>query len=322
MRLRTAYRPVRSPRHPDRSITATTVACLASLTVLGGCSTQATIERFRTKHGEFAQRATSLPPVSVIGSWLPEGTIHKEAGELTFTQGLLDATVPIPQDDDSFLIAGALAGVRHVQFDGVPVLADDQLHRYGIRLGYGKFVNDDLLLQGYWQPSVYSDLDGTLNSADYRLYYGVLLAVYRTSPTWFWKVGLSGNDAVDTGIIPLGGFAWHFADGWSVQVLVPRDANLVYQDGPWTLSTGLLLESDEYHVRSPRALGLEDDVHVQELYAHLTVERGLTENLSVLLRGGTTLAGNWDWGYGNGTDDLTGTIEPDVFVAAGIGYRF
>lgn len=290
--------------------------------LLAGCASDGTMERFKAKHGDFAVRATSLPPVSLMGTWLPEGTIHNEQGEVEFAQGVFDATLPLPQDEDSFLILGALAGVRDVQFDGVPVLADDQLHRYGVRLGYGRFVNDDLLVQGYWQPSIYSDFDGSLNNDDYRLYYGTLLAVLRSSPQWFWKFGITGNDAIDTGIIPLAGFTWHFAEPWSLQVLAPRDANVVYEDNPWIVSTGFLIESDEYHVRSPDALGLEHDVHVQELLAHVTVERDLGHGFSLLVRGGSTLAGDWDWGYGSGTERLDGTIEPDLFVAAGIAYRF
>ena len=294
----------------------------AGLALLAGCSSPATIEAFKAEHGEFGARATSLAPIQLVGSWLPEGTIHNEPGELTFAQGLFDATVPMPRDEDSFFVVGALAAVRQVEFDGVPVLSDEHLHRYGLRLGYGRFVNDDLLVQGYWQPSVYSDLDGTLKSDDYRLYYGTLLAVRRTSPAWFWKVGLTANDAVDTGVIPLGGFTWHFAERWSVQVLVPRDANLVYEEDPWTVSTGFFLESDEFHIRSPEALGLESDVHVQELYAHLTLERALNRHLGLLIRGGSTVAGHWDFGYGSGTEDLTGTIEPDAFLAVGLTARF
>ena len=297
-------------------------ARVAGLALLAGCVSQTTIERFKAKHREFRTRATYLPPVSLTGTWLPEGRIHNEQGELGFSQVLLDATVPIPRDDDSFWIVGALAGVRQVDFDGVPALADDDLHRYGLRLGYGRFFSDDFVVTGYWQPSVYSDLDGTLNSADYRLYYGSVLAVYRTTPSWFWKAGFSGNDAADTCIIPHGGFAWHFGERWSLQVLVPRDATLVFEDGPWMVTTGFLIESDEYHVRSPEALDLEQDVHVQELQAHLTVERSLFHDVSFLVRGGSIIDGDWDWSYGDGGEALTGALEPDLFLAVGINYRF
>lgn len=297
-------------------------AKVALFALLGGCTSTETIERFKSKHHDFVHDATYLPPVSLTVSTLPEGKIDTEPGEFEFDQIFFDAVVPLPRSDDDFLIVGALAGVRSVDFDGVPVIADDDLHRYGVRLGYGRFVDDDLLIQGYWQPSIYSDMDGSLKSRDYRWYYGTLLAVYRSSPTWFWKIGINANDAVDTGVIPLGGFAWHFDERWSLQVLVPRDATLVYEKDAWMVTTGFLIESDEYHVRSPDSLGLEQDVHVQELYAHLTVERSVVEKLGFLIRGGTTVAGDWDWGYGDGGEHLTGTVEPDVFALAGLTYRF
>jgi hypothetical protein len=310
-------------RHGPRSFRFDTLAArTAFLAFLGGCTSTETIERFKAKHRDFVRDATYLPLVSLTGSTLPEGRIHKEEGELAFDQVFLDALVPVPRGDDDFLIVGALAGVRAVDFDGVPGLADDDLHRYGVRLGYGRFLHDDLLVQGYWQPSLYSDLDGSAESRDYRLYYGALMAVYRSSPEWFWKLGVNANDASDTCLIPLAGFAWHFHERWSLQMLVPRDATLVYANDPWMVTTGLLLESDEYHVRSPESLGLEQDVHVQEMLAHVTVERSLFHGMGFLLRGGSTVGGDWDWGYGSGTPELTGTLEPDVFVTAGITYRF
>ena len=200
----------------------------------------------------------------MTASSLPEGTIDDEPGELSFTQVLLDATVPIPQDEDSFLIAGVAGRRAQRRLRGVPVLADDDLHRYGLRLGYGRFVNDELMVQGYWQPSIYSDLDGTLNSDDYRLYYGTLLAVYQTSPTWFWKAGLArqrrprhGRDPARRirlalrGALELPGARCRATRRSSTPTIPGRSPR------------GLWLEADEYHVRSPESLGLEHDVHVR-----------------------------------------------------------
>jgi len=295
----------------------------ALLIALAGCVSAETTARFRAAHARFGERATAFAPVTLIGTTLPDGRIHKEPGTVGFDQATLDAVVPVPQTKDSFLVVGALAGVKHLDFDGVPVLADDTLHRYGVRLGYGAFVDDDLFVQAYWQPSVYSDLDGTLRSEDWRLTYGTALAVWRVNDDLFWKLGVIATDAVDTGALPLVGVTWHFAPQWSLQTLLPRNLDVVWSSGDgWNVYAGFLVESDEYHVRSAVALGLEDDVHVQEVLAHLTVERAIGGGAAVLLRGGTTVAGNWDYGYGNGTDDLTGTLEADPFVAAGVTWRF
>jgi hypothetical protein len=294
---------------------------LVACGLLAACASDTNVQTFRSAHAEFGAGATSLAPVTVVAHHLPEGTIHKEPGQFDLGQVVLDATVPVPQSRDTFLVAGALAGARHYDFDGVPVLEDDTLHRYGLRLGIGTFVHDDLMVQGYWQPSVYSDLDGTLNSADWRLDYGTFLAVWRRSPTWYWKAGFIATDAVDTGALPLAGFTWRFDKRWSLQTLLPRDVSLVYEPPGSKLWLGVLLESDEYHVRSPAAIGLQDDVHVQEVLAHVTFEK-LFGSLSAMVRGGTSIAGNYDYGYGGGTDDLTGTLEPQWFLAAGLGFRF
>jgi hypothetical protein len=87
----------------------------------GDAVAQDTVREFREAHGEFGARATSWAPVSLLGTWLPEGTIHKEPGEFDLTQVTLDAVVPIPQSRDTFFTAGILAAARHYDFDGVPV---------------------------------------------------------------------------------------------------------------------------------------------------------------------------------------------------------
>src|SRR5688572_3125344 len=74
------------------------------LGMLAGCTSPATIDGFKAKHGDFIRDATYLPLVSLTGSVLPEGTIDNEPGQLEFDQVLFDALVPIPQSEDDFLI--------------------------------------------------------------------------------------------------------------------------------------------------------------------------------------------------------------------------
>jgi hypothetical protein len=295
---------------------------LTIATLAGACVAPGTAEVFRQAHSGFVARATTTPPVSLTGAWLPEGTIHKEPGEFDIGQVLLEATLPVPQSRDSFLVAGVVSGARHYDFDGVPVLEDDTLHRHGLRIGYGAFLDDDTVLQAYWQPTIYSDLDGSFDSDDYRLTYGRFLAVKRVSADFFWKLGVVATDAVDTGALPLVGFTWHIAPHWIFESLLPRDITLAYSIDDWLVTTGFLLDAEEYHVRSQPELGLDHYVHVQELVAHLTVERHLGAGLSALVRVGSTLAGNYDYGYGSGTDALSGTLEAGWFASAGLTFRF
>jgi hypothetical protein len=285
---------------------------------------RSTVDVFRAAHGEFVQRATSEPFIQVTALALPGAELENEPGEFDLAHWALDAIAPIPLSRDSFLLVGALAGQRIYQFDGVPTIADETLHSYGLRLGFGKFLNDDLAVQGYWEPSVYSDLDGTLHGEDYRLWYARALATWRANDELYWKAGFMLNDAADTGALPLFGFTWHFASGWRIDALFPRDAKVSWTPSErWVLSTGVRLDANEYHIRGPASIGSpEHDVHAQELYAYVGAERMLDANLSAFMRLGMSIAGNYDWSYGTGAPDYDAKLEPAPFALVGIGWRF
>jgi hypothetical protein len=297
-----------------------------SLALAGGCETVASprlIEEFREAHEDFVLSARSRPPVWVEGMLISDAELDGEPGSFDMTDVRLDAAAPLPLGRDHFLVVGAAASRRDYDFDGAPV-ADDTLSYYGLRLGYGRFLNDDFVVQGYWQPSVYSDFDGTLNSRDWRLWYGDVLAVWRTRPNLFWKLGVRVNDALDTGVIPLLGLVWHFTDEWAIETLLPRDAMIVYRpDEDWRFAAGLANQSEEYHLRGPSSLGEpEQDVHVQESTLFIGAERKWGQHLSTFMRAGTTIKGDYDWGYGGGFPEYEGELEPSTMLMLGVGYWF
>jgi hypothetical protein len=282
-------------------------------------------EVFLAAHGDFARAATRAQPMlQLAAGWVPEGEVRHEPGDFELQHYLFDATVPIPLGRDSFLVTGAHAGARRYEFSAaVPGASDEVLVNAGLRIGYGTFVDDDLVVQGYWQPSLYSDLDGTLNHRDWKLWYGAALAVKRMSPTWFWKAGLALTDAVDTGVIPVGGFAWLPAQRWRVDVLLPQYVQVSHDPHPaWTLHAGLELRSEEFHVRSPVAQGrLERDIHVQDLRAVVGALHRLDEHASVFARIGSNVTGHYDWSYAP-EPDYDGSLEPALFVEFGVGWSF
>ena len=194
-----------------------------------------------------------------------------------------------------------------------------------LQSAYGKFLTDDFVVQAYWQPSIYSDLGGSLESEDYRPEYGTALAVYRQSDDLFWKAGFRITDALDTGAIPIGGVMWHFKPKWMLDVLAPRHGQVRYMaDKKWTLSSGFRIRADEYHIRGPASAGKPThDIHVQEILLTLASEYRLSKNLSTELTVGVTVAGDWDWGYGNGQPKIDDdTLEPGVVLEWRLGWRF
>lgn len=255
---------------------------------------------------------------------MPNAQIGSEPGHFDMWEFELDATIPLPIDRDTFLIFGLETGMRDINFTNVQTVADETLYRIGPKLGYGKFLTEDFVVQAFWQPSIYSDFGGSLKSEDYRPEYGTALAVYRESKDLFWKVGFKITDAIDSGVIPLGGVMWHFEDQWMLDVLAPRHAQVRCRpDEKWTVSGGFRIRADEYHIRGPVSIGQpRHDVHVQEILLQVSSEYRLTDNLSSELTVGTTIAGEWNWGYGNGQPKFDGTLDPGLFLQWALGWRF
>jgi len=282
------------------------------------------IEQFRGAHGEFARMAAADPPIWLAATYYPDARIHNEPGDFNATEYLFDATVPLPVSRDDFAIVGAEVGVRRFNFDGVQTMEDETLYQFGIRLGYGRFLTDDLVVQAYWQPSIYSDLGGTLNSDDYRLWYGTGLMVWRRSEGFFWKAGVRLSDAKDTGVVPLGGLTWHFADSWRLDILAPRNAEVRYTPSErWSVTAGFRAQADEYHIRGPVSMGKpEHDIHTHELTGHVALTLNPGANISTTFRVGSMLGGEYDWGYGNGLPKYDGWLSPSLFLQIELGYRF
>lgn len=282
------------------------------------------IKEFESAHDGFVKRAVFVPPIVLRGAWMPDAQLGSEPGHFDMWEFEFDATVPLPIDRDSFLIFGLETGKRDIKFTNVQTVADDTLYRVGPKLGYGTFLSDDFVVQAFWQPSIYSDFGGRLQSRDYRPEYGTALAVYRKSDDLFWKFGFKITDAIDTGVIPIAGVMWHFKERWMLDVLAPRHAQVRYRaDEKWTLSGGFLIRSDEYRIRGPISIGKpEHDVQVQEVLLQVSSEFNVTDNLSSEFTIGTTIAGEWDWGYGNGQPKYDGTLEAGLFLEWGLGWRF
>jgi hypothetical protein len=201
---------------------------------------------------------------------------------------------------------------------------DETLYNAGLRLGAGHFFHDDLVGQFYWQPSLYSDLDGTLTSRDWKLWYGAALLTYRLESNLFLKGGVLVHDAADTGAIPLLGVSWIFHPAWRLDVLLPRTL-LEVSWGPiraLSLQVGAEIEPEEFHVRYPTIAGeAEADIHVQDIRAYVGALYRLTDNFSIFAKIGSTVAGHYEWRDRTGRE-YDGTLEPGLFIQGGLGVTF
>lgn len=104
-------------------------------------------------------------------------------------------------------------------------------------------------------------------------------------------------------------------------MFVPNDANPARANDPWDVRNNFPFESDECLARSQASLGLEQNVFVHESGEHWTPERKRFRSAALLIRCCTTVGGDRDR-YDSEVGKLEGTLELEVFVAAGISDRF
>ena len=232
------------------------VAIVISQSLCGSALADATKE-FLAAHGDFAARAKRFGPlIEARLMYAPEIELDEDPGEFDLLQHNVEATLPIPLSRDEFAIVGGSWGARSYKFDAATGLDDETLYNASLRLGYGVYLNDDFVVQGYWEPSILSDFDGGPDGDDWFLWYGTGLAVYRVSDTFFWKGGLRLSDALNTTVLPIAGFSWLFAPEWRLDILAPRDFEVSYSPNEeWIFHGGLQVEAEKYHFRQDFADG-------------------------------------------------------------------
>jgi hypothetical protein len=278
------------------------------------------IEEFLAAHGDFGRTAKRLTPdIELSSYYIPEAEFDGDDEVVDIFRYELDALIPLPVTRDSFLLFGGHAGTRALKIDSDSGFEDENLYNIGLRLGGGTFVNDDLAIQGYWQPSIYSDLGGPPYSDDWKLWYGAGLAVYRQSDTFFWKGGFLLSDALNSGVIPLAGFSWLFSPGWRIDILAPRQFEVSHSwDQTWDLATGIRVDAEEYTIRqsNPRFERTED-IRLRDVRWYVGVLHKWDSGLSLFGRAGIAAGGKYDW-----HEHFEGDMESAPFVNLGIGWHF
>lgn len=278
------------------------------------------VDSFLKAHGEFVSKAKRFTPLVELSTYyIPDAELESSEAEFDLFSYNLDALIPLPVGRDTFLLAGGHAGVRDYKVNTQSGFDDDRLYNMGFRFGGGHFVNDDLAIQGYWQPSIYSDFGGSPYSDDWKLWYGAGLAVYRTKENVFWKGGLVLTDALNTGVIPLFGVSWVFRPNWRLDILAPRLFEVSYQPNEeWDFQTGVRVDVEKYAIRQSRSGGeLRRNVKVQDIRWYLGSIKKFSYGFSAFWRYGIAVRGKYDWG-----DEFVGRMEPSFFIRGGIGWNF
>ena len=303
---------------------------------------------FQQHHGDFMNRMERYEPmIKVGGRFMPSQRILHESGEFDQWDYFGDATLPWNVSTEGYLLFGLYYEARQYEFDGVRTtagntkLGNETLHAGGVKLGFGAFLDDNVLLEVESRPGVFTDADAGLhhNDVDFPSH---AMVTFRAVDSLFFKVGARYNQVYrEAAWLPLLGVSWDITGGsassptegrggFRVDLLLPERLEVSY----WSSgSTGWLLGAEvtgaEYHVRTdllatpvngdnqPR-----DNVRIQEFVAYLGLVHRWSDNFSMTGRVGGVLAGYYDLSNGDPAEHVDGQIEPGLWAEFSIGVDF
>ncbi|MFO1078820.1 MAG: DUF6268 family outer membrane beta-barrel protein [Planctomycetota bacterium] len=293
---------------------------------------------FQQSHGAFmAGRARYEPMIKLSSAIMPNQFIAHEPGSFRMFEAGVDANAVFAVSPDNFVKLGLYGNARHYQFTSSSRLADETIYAAGVKVGFGWFLSEDVLLEIEARPGVFSDLDGSLKHNDYDVPSHALFT-FRGTSSFYWKLGVRYNQIfADAPWLPYLGMSWDItgtvmppgetsdAGAWRLDVLLPEYAELSYwMTGSTAFSLGAQIQGAEYHVRTSSVSGRQrDNLRVQEVQAYLGMTHRFNDMFSFMVQAGANVAGQYDLTNGaTGFQHVDGALGQGFFATASIGFDF
>ena len=280
---------------------------------------------FSEYHGQYLQRSRRYEP-AIRASYqaLYDAEVKNEPGSFDLDNYRIDATVPFVVDPDNQIRVGARYGARHYKFsDTVTGAEDDTYHEAGVTLGFGSFFSDSLYFEGKFTPGLYSDLDNTPHTEDYK-WYGNALLVGRANEDVFWKLGVGYDGRFeDLPVYPRLGLTWVMSPNFRFDLLAPEYVEFSWLPSPSVIATlGGEVVGNEYRTYSSVATGkIARDQEVQEINGYLGLTIRLNDNFGVFGKAGLTLGGDYEIRDAAG-QNYKGSLETNFYFEFGFGIDF
>lgn len=162
--------------------------------------------------------------VSLTGDIEESNDSNDEDKEYRLLSGSFSLDEPVPITPDSFFIIGLELAKERYQKQSL------SLQTIAAEIGFGTFLNKNLLAIAAFEPGIYSDLNGALHARDIFV-PGAFEFHYRVSDQFSVNSGVLARDidSLDS-YVPLVGFvASSPTRQWTLHALLPVEARLSYQ---------------------------------------------------------------------------------------------
>jgi hypothetical protein len=159
------------------------------------------------------------------------GTKSGDSGAASMSAAVF---APLPLNEKWIIPLGLMS--QNIWLDSVPgAPVPDQIHTLGFNTGLGYRLNDDWMIMGMFNPTLYkfSDVGGN----DIGLSGGIN-AMWRYSPSLTLMFGLMVSPDSDLKVLPMIGADWRINEEWDLRLMFPQP-RLIYQpDEHWSFHFG------------------------------------------------------------------------------------
>ncbi|MFN7590502.1 MAG: hypothetical protein ACK501_08500 [Planctomycetota bacterium] len=289
---------------------------------------------FAEHHGEFMNlRQRYDPQVELRARAIPNGRIKDEPGSFDMLGYDFDAEIPALISTESYLIFGAYYGGRRYLTSSafgtagngsLGGVGDETLINTGVKLGFGVFLDSNVLFEMQTNPGIWSDMDDTLHHEDFDFPSSAQFT-FRTFDRFFFKLGARYNQVYEEAPwLPIVGFSWEIVEGFRFDLLAPESVEISFWPNP---STGFMLggfvTGAEYHVHTSEAINQRANVRVQEAIAYFGIVQRMTDNFSLQARAGIVVAGDYTLTTGQaGFNEAEGMLDQTFYADVTMGINF
>lgn len=287
---------------------------------------------FNEDHGEFMSlRERYNPQIELRARVFPNMRIQDEPGSFDLLGYDFDMEVPTLVSTDGYLILGAYyTGRRYLTSSAFGTrnnttgVGDETLVGAGLKLGFGVFLDNNVLFEMQTNPGAWSDLDDTPHHQDFDFPSHALFTI-RAMDRFFFKVGARYNQTYeDAPWLPLLGFSWEITPGFRFDLLAPQSFEFsIWPSASTGITIGGQIQGAEYHVHTAEALNQRANVRVQEAVAYLGLVQRVTDSFSFEARAGLVVAGDYKLSDGSvGFDYTDGMLRQAFYGEFSMGLNF
>jgi hypothetical protein len=235
--------------------TQTFFATALTIFVLTPSLSRADSENVAMDAPRFRPGDTNAPPLlgaMVDTSYTASGKA-KFLGQKSGDSGAFNASVnlfaPLPLNEKWIVPLGL--GSQNIflnSVSGVPV--DEAIHTLSFNTGLGYRLNDDWMIMGMFNPTLYKFSDVGGNDIGFS---GGINALWQSSPSLKWMFGIMVAPDSDIPVLPMVGVDWQIDKAWELRLMFPQPRLIYKADDHWNYYGGLNLVGATF--RSSDTLG-------------------------------------------------------------------